>query len=168
MENAKGPPNIPENYDSILPLSGNRILARSNAPPLEIETFLDVGANVNIIRSVGPSLRCVSSGINSYASFCALLRRHSFPPTEANVLRRGAIFAPGRALRNYPAHLRKGCQVAGSSLEWGTLAAKSAADGLKNARKGASMYHDSRFSADIFRIINFIGRGRIFPQLIFI
>ena len=60
---------LPADFDTLLPSTKNRLLANSGNRTSEIEHFLELGTRVNILRSVGGSLRCLSSGLMSYAKF---------------------------------------------------------------------------------------------------
>ena len=77
---------IPANYDTLPPREHMRVLALCQADPATLEDFLRLGAKVNSLRSVAGSLRSVSSGINSYVSFCALLGRPFLPHLEDTVV----------------------------------------------------------------------------------
>ena len=123
---------------------------------------------INILMTVGSPLRSVSSGINSYAIFRALLRKPVFPATEDNALMWGSTFKPGRTYRNYLAHLRKACLLIDSSLEWHTPRVRKVARGLKQGRRIAFQFPNFLYTQDLFTIINKLGWGSRFAQLSFI
>ena len=104
----------PPDFDTKLPITKTKLLAGANAPEASLERFHALGAKINIIRSVSSSLRCVSSGVNSYVSPCALLRKPIPPPTDDTVLSWSATFAPGKTFRNYVGHLRKAAPLSGT------------------------------------------------------
>lgn len=86
---------LPEDFDSLLPLPKSRLSARSGNRPSGVEQFLELGDNVNILRSAGGSLRFLSSGLALYANFCSLINRPFMRPTEKSVLIWSATFDPG-------------------------------------------------------------------------
>ena len=98
-------------FDQLLPLTKTRLPANSGNRASEVEHFLELGARVNIARSVGGSIRCLPSGLTSYANFCSLLSRPFTPPTGKSVTSRSATSAPGRTFRNYAGRLMKGCAL---------------------------------------------------------
>ena len=97
---------LPIDFDMLLPLSKTRMLSNSGNMASEGEHFLELDARVNIMRSVGGSPRCLSSGLTPYANFCSLPSRPFMPPTGKSVLLWSAAYAPGRTFRNYVGHLR--------------------------------------------------------------
>ena len=158
---------LPPDFDTKIPLTKTKMLASTNAPAALLGSFLEPGAEINILRSVGSSLRCVSSGINSYVSFRTLLRK-PIPPTDDTVLSWRATFAHGKTFRNYVGHLKRGRILAGHPLEWNSSAAKAAAAGLIKAKRGTFQFPNFISHQDMFKIINFLRWGRVFSQLIFI
>ena len=148
---------LPSDFDTLLPLTKNRLLANSGNRTSEIEHFLELGDRVNIIRSVGVSLRFLSSGLMSYANFCSLLSRPFIPPTERSVLLWRATFATGRTFKNYIPH-----------SDWATKAVYAAAEGLRKARKRTSKFPNFLFMADVFDFVEFLGRAIEFALLSFI
>ena len=71
-------------------------------------------------------------------------------------------------LLNYIAHLRKGCALLGAPSGWATKAVYSAAEGLREAKKGAFKFPSFLFMADVFSLVDFLGRGSEFALLAFI
>ena len=124
-----------ESYNDLMPNARVRALADAKVDKGAIEDFLRLGVKINHIRSVAGSLRCVSSGIHSYISFCVMVGRPFLPATEDSILLRGSSFRHGRTFRNYLSHLRKSCLVFGPSLDWGTAAVRSVAKGIKSAHR---------------------------------
>ena len=159
---------LPPNYDKLLPLTRNRLLLHSGERGPLIEDFLRLGDRINMLRSVASSLRCLSSGRNSYANFCTSLGRPFVPPTQDAVLIWSTIFAPGRTFRNYLGRLKKGCMLAGANLDWYAPEVKSASDGLRRAKRGQFAFRNFLFSKDLFATISTLGWERMPPQLIFI
>ena len=64
---------LPKDFDRLLPRAQMAHLADTGADADVIGNFLRLGTRVNCALSVEGSLRCVSSGINSYASFFSLV-----------------------------------------------------------------------------------------------
>ena len=159
---------LPSDFDTLLPLTKIRLIANSGNRAAEIEHFVELGARVNALRSVGGSLRCLSSGLTSYANFCSLLSRPFMPPTERSVLLWSATFAPGRTFKNYIAHLRKGCALLGAPSGWATKAVYPAAEGLRKAKKGTFAFANFLFMTDVFSLVGFLGWGSEFALLAFI
>ena len=159
---------LPASYEDAMPRERIRALARSDADPTKIEEFLRLGTKINILRNVASSMRCVSSGINSYAAFCALTKKPIFPPTEDTVLMWGSTFKPGRTYTNYVSHLRKGCFLAESTLDWHTLAVKEVAKGLRAGQYIPFKFPNFLYTQDLFRIINSLGWEDVFTQLAFL
>ena len=159
---------LPPDFNKLLPLTRNRLLLRANGQRATVEDFLRLGGKLNILRSVASSLRCLSSGLNSYANFCITMNRPFMPPTQDTVLMWSNIFAPGRTFRNYLGHLKKGCMLAGTDLGWFTPAVKAASDGLRRAKRGQFAFPNFLFTNDLFFIISNLGWERMFCQLIFI
>ena len=126
---------LDESYNDFMPNARVRALANSGVAPTIIEDFLRLGAKINFLRSVAGSLRCVSSGIRSYISFCVLIGRPFLPPSEDTVLLWGSTFKPGRTYRNYLSHLRKACLLTGSDFQWDTQAVHAVAKGLRSAQR---------------------------------
>ena len=73
---------LPGNFDSLLPLERVRLLDRRRDVGHTLEEFLRLGSQINILRLVGSRLRCVASGLNSFASSCALPNRPFTPPRK--------------------------------------------------------------------------------------
>ena len=159
---------LPPNFDKLLPLTRNRLLLHSGERGPLIEDFLRLGGRINILRSVASSLRCLASGLNSYANICATLDRPFMPPSQETVLMWSATFADGRTFRNYVGHLKKGCLLGGFTLEWCTPAVKAASDGLRRAKRGHFAFPNFLYTKDIFRIISALGWEAVFSQLVFI
>ena len=162
----EAPPHPPD-FDTKLPLTKTKLLAGTNAPAASLERFLALGAKIDILRSVGSSLRCVSSGLNSYASFCTL-RKPILPPTEDTVLSWSATFAPGKTFRNYVGHLKKACILAGRPTDWHSQAIRTAADGLINAKHGSLQLHNFIPHKELFKIVTFARWDNTFSLLAFI
>ena len=137
--------------------------ASTIAPAALLERTLELGGKINIIRSVGSSLRCVSSGINSYVSYCALLRNQSSPHTEDTVLSWIATFAPGKTFRNYAGRLKKGCIIAGHPLERHASAAKAAAAGLIKAKRGTFQFPNFIFAITCLKLLTSLA-GAVFSR----
>ena len=102
--------------------------------------------------SVNGSLRCISSGINTYASFSALLGRPLLPPLESTVALWGSIFRPGRTFRDYTGHLRKACLLAGHSLYWYAPAVREITRGLKHAKSNSPRFPNFIYTTDLYNI----------------
>ena len=133
-----------------------------------LEEFLRLGSQINILRSVGSSLRCVSPGLNSFASFSTLLNRPFFPSSEYSVVLRSSAFAPGKTFGNYAWHLRKGCNLVNASTDWFPPRVETVAKGLRQAKKGMFKFPNFLYKKDIFSIISALGWERMFSKLIFI
>ena len=118
-----------------------------------------MGAKVNTIRSVEGSLRCVSAGINSYASFCSLslLARPFSPPIEGAVILRGSSFGPGRAFRNYLGRLKKACILADCPLSWYAPLGRDIARGLRLANLSPFELPNFIYTKSLYRAINSLG-----------
>ena len=159
---------LDESYNDLMPNARVRALANAKVDKGVIEDFLRLGVEINHLRSVAGSLRCVSSGIHSYISFCVLTGRPFLPATEDSVLLWGSSFKPGRTFRNYLSHLRKGCLVFNSPLDWDTAAVRSVAKGLRSAHRIPFKFPNFLYTQDIFTIINTIGWQSEFAQLCFI
>ena len=159
---------LPANFDSLPPREHIRVLALCRADPAILEDFLRLGAKVNALRSLGGSLRSVSSGINSYVSFCTLLGRPPLPPLEDTVVLWGSCLRPGRTYRNYLGHLKKASLLAECSLERYSTDVKEIARGLRHAKKTAFQFPNFLYTQDLFAIINFLGWHEEFAQLAFL
>ena len=158
----------PGNFDSLLPLARVSLLDAKRDRRQLLEEFLRLCIQINFLRSAGSSLRCVSSGRNSVASFSALLNRPFSPPSDDSVVLWSPTFAPGKTYGNYVGHLRTGCNLVNVSTDWFSSRAKSVAKGLRQARKGMFKFPNFLYSKDIFAIISALGWERMFSQLIFI
>ena len=159
---------LPPDFDTKLPLTKTNLLACTNAPTSPLESFLALGAKINNIRSVGSTLRCVSSWINSYVSFCTLLRKPIPPPTEDTVLSWSSTFAPGKTFRNYVIHLKKAFILAGHPAERHSPVVRTAAAGLMKAKRGSFQFPNFVFHKDLFKIFTFLSWGDAFSLLAFI
>ena len=84
---------LPASYEDAMHTGRIRALTRPDADPTKIDEFLRLGAKINILRNVASSMRCVSSGVNSYAAFCALTKKPIFPPTGDTVLMWGQLLS---------------------------------------------------------------------------
>ena len=60
---------LPMDFDSLLPREKMYLLTATGADSAAIGRFPLLAGRANCVRPVAGSLRCVSSGINSYASF---------------------------------------------------------------------------------------------------
>ena len=159
---------LPENYDNLTPKEHIRSLGLCRADPALLLDFLRLGAKVLALRSVAGSLRSVSSGINSYASFCTIIGQPSLPPSEENVVLWGSCFRPGRTFRNYLGHLKKACLLAECAFEWYSTAVREIARGLKFAKQVSFKFPNFIYTQDLFKIINSLGWEDEFAQLAFI
>ena len=65
-------------------------------------------------------------------------------------------------------HLRKGCFLAESTLDWHTLAVKEVANGLKAGQFIPFKFPNFLYAQDLFMIINFLGWEGAFTQLAFL
>ena len=151
-----------------MPIVRIRSLAGCGAPSAAIENFRRLGARFNALRTVSGSLRFVSPGVNSYASFCSLLGRPIFPQIEDAIVLRWSPFGPGRTVRNYIGHIKKACALADCTLSWYTPSVREITMGLRFAKKAPFKYHNFIYAQDLYRIINFLGRIDIFAQLAFL
>ena len=133
------------------------LLAATGADSAAVEGFPLLGSRVNCVRSVAGSLWCVSSVINSYASFLSLLCRPSFTHTENTVLLWGATFRPGATFRNYLCRLKKACFLTGAAIDWYTPAVRDASKGLRCAFRRPFKFPNFIYTQDLFKIINGIG-----------
>ena len=70
---------LPIDFDRLLPLAKTRMLANSGNRTSEVEPFLELGDKVDIMRSVGGSLRCLSSWLTPNANFSSLISRPFMP-----------------------------------------------------------------------------------------
>ena len=59
---------LPVDLDMLLLLTKTRLLANSGDRTSEVDQFIELCAKVNILRSAGGSLRCLSSGLTSYSN----------------------------------------------------------------------------------------------------
>ena len=158
---------LDDSYNDFLPNARVRALANSGVDKATIEDFLRLGTKINFLRSVAGSLRCVSSGIHSYISFCVLIGRPFFPPSEDTILLWGSTFKPGRTFRNYLSHLRKACLLTGSDFQWDTSAVHAVARGLRSAQRIPFKFPNFIYAQDLFTIINSSGWRSEFAQLCF-
>ena len=84
---------LPKDFNRLLPRAQIGLLAATGEDTAAMENFLRLGARVNCVRSVDGSLRCVSSGINSYASFCSLVcNPHTHTHTHTHTRRTASSF----------------------------------------------------------------------------
>ena len=160
--------DLPEDFDSLLPLARVKLLDTKRDRGLLLEEFLKLGSQINILRSVGSSLRCVSSGLNSFASFSALLNKPFFPPSEDLVALWSSTFVPGKTYGNYVGHLKKGCNLVNVTTDWFSPRIRAISKGLRQAKKGTFKFPNFLYSKEIFSIISTLGWERMFSQLIFI
>lgn len=135
-------------YDKLLLLTKPTLLPNSGNRPSEIGHFLELGAGVNIIRSLGVPLRFLSSDMTSYAKSCSLLSRPFVPPTAKSVLLRIATFAHGRTFENYVGRHREACALLGATTEWKTKATYAASEVLRMAKKGIFNFANFLFTPD--------------------
>ena len=147
---------LPANYDALPPREHMRVLALCRAEHAALEDFLRLGARVDAMRSVAGSLRCFSSGINSYLAFCVLLGRPFLHPVEEAVILWASCFRPGRTYRNYIGRLKKACLLDESSLERYSAAVREIARGLRHAKKNAFKFPNFLYTQGLFTIINFL------------
>ena len=89
---------LPRDFDHLLPRDKMALLAGTGAVADVIGNFLRLGARVNCARSVEDSIRCVSAGINSYATFRSLVCKPPLPPTDGERFDTGLDFQAGRDL----------------------------------------------------------------------
>ena len=122
-------------YDKAGPAARIRLLAASKPSSSEsLNTFLNTGAQVNTLRQVQGSLRCVAAGIQCWASFCDLEGAAYFPPTASLMLRWSTLFKPGRTFGGYVAHVAKACQLLNIPPTWHNAAVRGVIHGLENAQ----------------------------------
>ena len=76
-------------------------LAVAGADSSTLESYRHMGARMKCVRPVSAPLRCVDSGVNSYAAFCSLVFLPLFPHSGDTALLRSATFRPGTTFRNY-------------------------------------------------------------------
>ena len=145
-----------------------RLLAGCGADPASIEDCLRLGAKGNAPRSVNGSIRCVSPGINSNASFSSLLGRPLLHPLESTFILRGSIFRSGRTFRNYTGHLREACLLTGQPLDWYNPSVREIARSLEHARISSFRFPNFLYTQDLYGIINKLGRIGEFPQISFL
>ena len=158
---------LPENSHSEIPRDRIRPLSFCGASSVSIEEFLRLWARVNALRSATGSLRCVSSGINSDASFCSLLGRSFFPPIADSVILRGSSFGHGRTFRNYLVRLKKTCVLSDCSFYWYTPTVREIAKGLSFAKQPPVKFPNFIYTQDLYRVINFLRLLDSFAQLAF-
>ena len=158
---------LPKDFDQLLPRAKISALAEIGADTAVIENFLLLGSRVNYVRSAQGSLRCVSSGINSYASYCTLTCKDFFPPSERNVILWGSTFKAGATFRNYLGHLKKACFLTGSPVDWYTPAVRDISKGLRLAKKCSFKFPNFLYTQDLFKIINGLGWEDTFSLLAF-
>ena len=86
---------------------------------------------------------------------------------ESTVILRGSIFRPGRTYRNYTGHLEKACFLTGHSLDRLTPAVSEISCGLRRAQNNSPRFPNFLYTADLYRVINNLGRLDPFAQLAF-
>ena len=158
---------LPNDFDIIPPRTQVSTLEETGADTAVFENFLRLGARANYVRSVEGSLRCVSSGINSYSSFCSQVCKPSLPATEENVIIWGSTFRPGGNFRNYLCRLKKACFLTGSPVGWYSAAVRDVSNGLRYAKKSSFKFPNFIYTLDLFRIINGLGWEDSFSLLDF-
>ena len=158
---------LPQDFDKLLPRTHVSTLAGTGADTAVIGNFLRLGKRANCVRAAEGSLRCVSSGINSYASFCSLVCRPCLPPTDENVLLWGSTFKPGATYPNYLGHLKKACFLTGPPVDWHTAAVRDVCKGIRCAKKSSFKFPNFIYTHDLFRIVNGLGWEDSFSLLAF-
>ena len=150
---------LPRDLGRLLRRAQMAQLAETWADTSAIENFLRLGARVNCVRSVDGSIRCVSSGINSYASFFSLVCKPPLPPTEENAIPRDSTFRQGATFRNYLRHLKKECFLTGSPVGWYTSDVRDISKGIRCAKKSSFKLPYFIYTQDLFCIIDGLGWG---------
>ena len=127
---------------------GRRIdtLRRRGFPPEQLDSFLRLGSQINVLSKISKSFAPVASGISTYLSFCDLRGLPRFPPTETQVIDWSALFKPGRTFMLYLAHLRTACEFFAVPTLWASEAVSARARGLKKAH------------VDVLKFPNFVTR----------
>ena len=131
-----------EDFDRAGPADRIRFLEWARSSPDAINAFLNTGAQINTLRQVQGSLRCVAAGVQCWASYCDLVGDPYFPPTSSRVLRWGALFKPGRTFGGYVAHLVKECQLLNITPTWYNSAVRGFIHGLENAQDVSSKFEN--------------------------
>ena len=139
-------------YDNAGPAARIRLLRASRASPDVLTSFLNTGAQINTLRQVQGSLRCVSAGVQCWASFCDLVGAPYFPPTSSLILRWSTIFKPGRTFGGYVAHLAKACQLLNIAPSWYNSSVRGVIHGLENAQD-VSFKFENYIGKRLFRLI---------------
>ena len=150
--------DLPDNFDRLKPAARATALATCGAPAHMTLEFLDIGARINILRSVQGSLRSVASGLNSYLRFCGAFEIPPFPVTTQSARRWSATFLPGKTFAQYNAHLRKACILLGHAADWYTDEIRTISRGLRNAQDRSFAFPNFLMSGEVLRIIQFEGR----------
>ena len=141
---------LPADFDKLGPAAKIRKLNELSCSSTAITSFLNTGAQLNLLRQVQDSLSSVASGIQCYGSFCDLEDVPYFPPSAEIVLRWSALFSPGRSFGMYVSHLTKACQLLGYGMEWRSSAVQGAVKGLANAMD-MSLKFDNYMNLKLFR-----------------
>ena len=94
--------------------------------------FLSDGAQSNILHQVKHTLPSAASGAACYLAFSSLLSIDPFPPTNAIVRQRSAMFGAGKTFALYANHLSKACQLLAIDTSWRDEGIRAICKGLAN------------------------------------
>ena len=139
-------------FDKAGPAACIRFLEKAHASSDSLIAFLNTGDQVNTLRQVQGSLRCVAAGVQCWASFCDLLGVAYFPPNSTLILRWSTLFKPGRTFGEYVAHLAKACQLLNIPPTWHNFAVMGVIHGLGGA-------HDISFKFETISPIAYFARS---------
>ena len=148
---------LPQDFDKLLPRTQVSTFAGTGADTAVIGNFIRLGKRVNCVRSVEGSLRCVASGVNSYASFFSLVWKPFLPPTEENVLLWGSTSKPGATYRGYLWQLKKACFLTGPPVDCYAATVRDVPNCLRHAKKSSFKFPNFIYTQDLFMIINGLG-----------
>ena len=124
----------PADFDQLAHGGETKWMVNSTAPSILLDSFIQKGRELNVMRATQGSIRSVASGIRRYANFCTARDRHWFPPTETTVKEWRATFNHGRAFQMYLRRLQKASFLLDQPINWMTPAVKTVAAGIENAQ----------------------------------
>ena len=110
-----------------------RCAANATGSSDQIMEFPKAGAQLNLLRSCGASLRSAAVGIRRWGRFRDAETRAHLPPTEGGALAWSSFLGAGRSFRVYVARLEKACLLSGLGASWRTKAVDTADRGLAQA-----------------------------------
>ena len=123
---------LPMDFDQLGPIARIAALQAATPDSQHLLRFLPAGARSNILQQAKLTLPSVASGVACYFAFCLLLSIAPFPPTNAIVRQRSAMFGAGGTFALYANRLSKACHLLNIDTSWRGECIRAICKGVAN------------------------------------